>query len=537
MDVSIMSDSGREAGLRADCSAYPEAARPPTSLSAHPIRLKLGHFAGMDGAAIEMDGMRAGWSELAVDLDRASVVPIYRQIYERLREQILAGALPEGARLPPERTLAERTAVNRSTVVHAYRDLAADGLIEQRVGSGSRVASAGAGRPDRGAAVPWWVTLPPWRVGQFPAVLGELAASEHGDAIAFVQGVPPAEPSPLADLARSFARAGGDVNFVLTYGDSEGYAPLRELIAARMRARGCSVDARDVLMLTGSTQGITLAAQSLAEPGDEIVVEAPTYPGALQIFQIAGLRAIPVPVDDDGMRVDHVEAVLRSRKPRFIYTMPSIHNPTGVTMRRERRDRLVALARRYGVPIVEDDPYGELADPPVTPLLGRDPEYVIYLSSFSKTIAPSLRLGWLVAPRTIYERVLLRKQSIDMASSMYIQAGVRDYLAGAYDTHVAALRTELAERRALAREAIERHWPSGMRVAAGGDGYYLWATAPREVRARALLANAERRGVSFLFGEAFFPQSGGDHNFRIALTPVPRAAIAEGIRRIGEAAR
>jgi 2-aminoadipate transaminase len=481
--------------------------------------------------------MRTGASELFLGLDRGSIVPIYRQIYERLREQILAGALPEGTRLPPERALAERMGVNRSTVVHAYRDLAADGLIEQRVGSGSRVASlTGGGRPDRSAAVPWWVTLPPWRVGQFPAVLGELAAAEHGDLIAFVQGVPPAEPSPLEDLARSFARAGGDVNFVLTYGDSEGYGPLREAIAARMRARGCDVDMRDVLMLTGSTQGITLVAQSLAEPGDEIVVEAPTYPGALQIFQIAGLRAISVPVDEDGMRVDHVEAILRTRRPRFIYTMPSIHNPTGVTMNADRRDRLVTLAKRHGVPIVEDDPYGELAASPVPPLVARGAEYVIYLSSFSKTIAPSMRLGWLVAPRTIYERLLLRKQSYDMASSMYIQAGVRDYLERGYDAHVAALRGELTQRRAIAHAAIDRYWPASMRVPKNGDGYYLWATSPRETRARALLANAERRGASFLFGEAFFAQSGGDHNFRLALTPVPRAAIEEGIRRIGEAA-
>jgi len=485
----------------------------------------------------EWTGMRTGWSEVAVELDRGSVVPIYRQIYERLREGILAGALPEGTRLPPERSLAERLAVNRSTVVHAYRDLAADGLIDQRVGSGSRVASLDAGgRPDRASGVPWWVTLPPWRVGEFPAVLGELAASGHGDLIAFVQGVPPADPSPLDDLTRSFARAGGDVNLVLTYGDSEGYAPLRDAIATRMRARGCTVDLRDVLVLTGSTQGITLVAQSLAEPGDEIVVEAPTYPGALQIFQIAGLRAIPVPVDEDGMRTDHVEAILRTRRPRFIYTMPAIHNPTGVTMSSERRDRLVTLARRHGVPVVEDDPYGELAAPAATPLLARDAEYVIYLSSFSKTIAPSLRLGWLVAPRTIYERLLLRKQSFDMASSMYIQAGVRDYLERAYDAHLGALRTELADRRAIAFAAIARHWPASMRVATGGDGYYLWATAPRDTRARALLANAERRGASFLFGEAFFAQSGGDHNFRLALTPVARDAIEEGIRRIGEAA-
>jgi DNA-binding transcriptional MocR family regulator len=372
-------------------------------------------------------------------------------------------------------------------------------------------------------------------MGQFPAVLGELAAVERGDRIAFVQGVPPAEPSPLGDLSESFARVGGNVNYVLTYGDSEGYGPLREAIAQRMQRRGARIDARDVLMLTGSTQGIALVAQSLAEPGDEIIVEAPTYPGALQVFQIHGLRPIAVPVDDDGLRVDHVEAILRTRRPRFIYTMPSLHNPTGVTMNEDRRDRLITLAQRAGVPIVEDDPYGELAPARTSPLIARNAEYVIYLSSFSKTIAPSLRLGWLCAPRTIYERLLLRKQSYDMATSMYVQASVCDYIQTAYDAHVPLLRAELAARRTIALAAIDAHWPASIRVVRSGGGYYLWATAPREQRARVLLEAAERRGASFLFGAPFFAQNGGDHNFRLALTPVPRDALAEGIRRIGEA--
>lgn len=482
-----------------------------------------------------------GWAEIAAKLDRGSIVPIYRQIYEQLREQILAGVLPESTRLPPERTLAGLLSVNRSTIVHSYRELAADGLIEQRVGSGSRVASPlPVSTADRQAPVPWWVTLPPWRVGEFPAILGELAASSEALSdghrrIAFVQGVPPATPSPLRDLSQSFARVGGNVDFVLSYGNSEGYAPLRASIAARMQRRGCTVEARDVLILTGSTQGITLVAQSLAEPGDEIIVEAPTYPGALQIFQIAGLRAIPVALDDEGMRVDHVEAILRTRRPRFIYTMPSLHNPTGVTMNEDRRERLVTLAKRAGVPVVEDDPYGELATAARGPLAAKGKDYVVYISSFSKTIAPSLRLGWLTAPRAIFERLLLRKQSIDMASSMYMQAAVRDYLEGPYDGHVMGLREELAQRRAIADHAVEKYWPRTVRVSPSHGGFYLWATTPREVRARALLDDAERHGASFLFGEAFYPGAGGDHSFRLALTPVAREEIGEGIRRIGEA--
>jgi GntR family transcriptional regulator/MocR family aminotransferase len=177
-----------------------------------------------------------GWPSAMPTIDRESIVPIYQQIYEELREAILTGTLPESTRLPPERTLAEKLSVNRSTVVHAYRELVVDGLIEQRVGSGSRVARS-TGQQSKAADVPWWITLPPWRVGSFPQVLGELAATAQADRISFVQGVPPFEPSPLDELAKSFARAAGDPNYVLSYGNSEGHTPLREAIAMRMRAR------------------------------------------------------------------------------------------------------------------------------------------------------------------------------------------------------------------------------------------------------------------------------------------------------------
>ena len=477
---------------------------------------------------------KIGWSGVLPSLDRSSIVPLYRQIYESLRESILTGTLPESTRLPPERALADRLDVNRSTIVHAYRELAADGLIDQRVGSGSRVAALQRNQPERAPSVPWWVTLPPWRVGEFPTILGELAAKQEPGKISFVQGVAPAEPSPLSGLAESFARVSTDPRNVLSYGDSEGYEPLRQAIAARMTARGANTQARDIIVLTGSTQGIMIVAQSLAEPGDEIIVEVPSYPGALQIFQICGLRAIPVPVDEDGMRVDHVEAVLRTRRPRFIYTMPSLHNPTNVTMNADRRERLVTLARRAGIPIIEDDPYGELAVTPAPPLVGMAPDYVVYLSTFSKTIAPSLRVGWLSAPRTILDRLLMRKQAYDMATSLYVQAAVCDYLERSYDAHVGLLRTELYARRRMADKAISERWPKSIRVSPAGGGFYLWANTPREIRARPLLDAAERFGASFLFGEAFFANSGGDHHFRLALTAVSREEITEGIRRIGE---
>jgi 2-aminoadipate transaminase len=214
--------------------------------------------------------------------------------------------------------------------------------------------------------------------------------------------------------------------------------------------------------------------------------------------------------------------------------MPALHNPTNATMNADRRERLATLARRGGVPIVEDDPYGPLA-PAGQPLVALAPDYVVYISTFSKTIAPSLRVGWLAAPRTVLERLLLRKQAYDMATSLYVQAAITDYLEHGYDAHVEQLRAELVERRALADKAIARHWPSTLRISRPAGGFYLWASTPRELRARALLDASERLGASFLFGEAFFASSGGDHHFRLALTAVARREIAEGIRRIGRA--
>jgi 2-aminoadipate transaminase len=200
----------------------------------------------------------------------------------------------------------------------------------------------------------------------------------------------------------------------------------------------------------------------------------------------------------------------------------------------DRRERLATIARRAGVPIVEDDPYGPLG-PPGVPLVALAPDHVVYISTFSKTIAPSLRVGWLAAPRTIFERLLLRKQAYDMATSLYVQAAIADYLGRGYDAHVEQLRSELLRRRSIADAAIAKHWPASLKVSRPSGGFYLWTSTPRELRARALLDASERLGASFLFGEAFFANSGGDHYFRLALTAVARQEIGEGIRRIGEA--
>ena len=366
---------------------------------------------------------------LLPDLDRESIVPMYRQIYEHLREAILAGTLPESTRLPPERSMAENSGSTGARWLHAYRELVRDGLIEQRVGSGSRVVpQLRGGQPERAAGVPWWVTLPPWRVGEFPTCSASSAAKQEEGRISFVQGVAPDEPSPLGELANRSLRGARSALRVVVRRFGRLRAATNRDRGAYERARRDGIGPGDTIVLTGSTQGIAIVAQSLAEPGDEIIVESPSYPGALQVFQINGLRAIPVPVDDEGMRVDHVEAILRTRRPRFIYTMPTLHNPTSATMNTDRRERLVTIARRAAFRSSRTIPTARSRAGNRPPLVALAPENVVYLSTFSKRSLRACASAGSSRRARSHERLLLRKQAYDMATSLYVQAAIADYL-------------------------------------------------------------------------------------------------------------
>ncbi|HJT58935.1 MAG TPA: PLP-dependent aminotransferase family protein [Ktedonobacteraceae bacterium] len=482
-----------------------------------------------------------------IRLERNSGLPLYRQICQRLREAILSGELAEGVRLPTERSLASELGVNRTTVMNAYNELASEGLIEGHVGRGTLVRRNHFMRDSdsfEDEAASWLLGLPPGEreiLGPDADMLSELAsAGERREILSLAPGSPAPNLLP-APMIRSIFADGllAASQSALGYCPVEGLHSLRKGIAANMRRRGVSVDAQHILTLSGSTQGVGLIGRFLLNPGDEVVVEVPTYLGAIQTFRSLNARVIGVPMDSDGIRVDLLESILARRRPRLIYTQPVYQNPTGVVMSPERRRRLLILAKRYQTPILEDDPYGEIYfdGKQPQPLKALDTNgQVLYLSTFSKILAPGLRVAWLAAPELLIERLALHKQIFDLNTNAIGQWAVSEVIRrNMLDGHLAMLREQYRHKRDLMLQAIARYWPSEVRVNAPNGGFHLWCRLPGDIRARTLLREAANEQVAFLIGEPFHVDGGGQQHFRLSYAFPVEDDIEEGVKRIGTA--
>ncbi len=479
-----------------------------------------------------------------IHLDRDSDEPLYRQISQRVREAIVSGELTEGTRLPTERALAHELGVNRTTVMNAYNQLASEGFIEGHVGRGTLVKH-GYIREDEyfEQEMPSWLfelaAGEELALGADARVLSELTTiDDQEEVISFASGSPAPDMLP-GTLIRTIIdeELAGAIQRALGYCPVEGLQSLRRSIAMRMRRRDVIVGPHNILILSGSTQGIGLIARLLLNPGDEVVVETPTYLGAVQAFRALGARVIGIPVDNDGMRVDLLESILARRTPRFIYTQPTFQNPTGTVMSSERRHRLLTLARRYQIPIIEDDPYGELyfGDKAPQPLKALDTsDYVLYLSTCSKILAPGLRVAWLAAPEQMIERLSLHKQVFDLNTNAIGQWLVAEIMKrGALDEHLPLVRQQYKQKRDLMLRAIRTCWPGEIRVNTPDGGFHLWCRLPITLGARTLLRETAQHHVAFVVGEPFHVDGGGHHAIRLSFSSPLTRNIETGIQRIG----
>ena len=477
-------------------------------------------------------------------LDRTSRVPLYRQLAEQLRRRILSGELPPGTRLPPERRLAATLGINRSTVVSAYRELAAAGLISGHVGRGTVVVDPAQRRESRAPAggVPWPQLFAPLATALYdPALEDAMIAAARPDVISFATGQPAPECYPIATvrqlLDEALHREGARL---LQYCPSEGYPPLREAIAGWSQQAGIRCTAENVLVVSGSQQGLYLVARALVEPGDLVAVESPTYAGALQIFRAVGARLLPIPVDEFGMRVSLLERALEHRRPKLIYTLPTFQNPSGATLALDRRLHLLDLAARAGIPVVEDDPYRELwyDAPPPPPLAALDQAgTVISLTTVSKILFPGFRIGWIIAPWPVIRQLALVKQLVDLDTNPLMQWAIWAFLERRLlPPHLEELRRVHRERRdlLLASLAAEANGALHCRVPAGG--LYLWCELADGIRARDLVPEAARQGVAIVPGESFFVDPAQGRSFvRLNFTYPAPAALVEGAKRLGRA--
>ncbi len=376
-----------------------------------------------------------------------------------------------------------------------------------------------------------------------------LKLTEKPDILSFGGGLPAPEVFPTAEVtAATRIVLERSASSALQYSATEGYEPLRELLVRHMERYGIKVETSNLMITSGSQQALDLIGKLLLNPGDRVLVEAPTYLGALQAWTAYQAEFLSVPIDDDGMCMESLEDGLRAG-PKFMYVLPNFQNPGGTTLSLERRRRLVELANHYGAPIVEDDPYGQLRyeGEHLPPLVKLDAEAhhcangehdfsgdVIYLSTLSKTLAPGLRVAWIVAPASVIQRLAQAKQGVDLHTSTFCQMVAYEVAKGGFlDRHVRTIRKVYGERRNAMLESLARHFPPEARWTRPQGGLFLWVTLPPGLDSTELLKDALEQKVAFVPGASFFPAGGGERTLRLNFSYCTPEKIEEGMRRLG----
>src|SRR5215211_6111664 len=374
-----------------------------------------------------------------------------------------------------------------------------------------------------------------------------MAVTERPEVISLAGGLPDTSTFPPETFAAVAQRiATESCARALQYGPTEGVGETKECIAEVMAAEGMAVDGDDLIVTTGGQQVIDLVTKTLIDPGDVVVAEGPTYPGAVPVFSSYQADVVQIDVDERGMRVDLLDETLErlereGRRPKFVYTVPSFQNPAGVTMSLERRRQLVEIARRRELLVLEDNPYGLLRyegspEPTLRSLDGG--LYVMYLGTFSKILSPGLRLGWTAAPRPVLDKLNLAKGAADLCSSPLSQLFVRQYFAERdWLTYVRKQVGVYRRRRDIMLEALAEHFPREATWTRPQGGLFIWAKLPDYIDTTDLLARALRDHVAFVPGRAAYLDGRGGSEMRLNFSGVSDDAIREGVRRIGKVVR
>ncbi len=374
-----------------------------------------------------------------------------------------------------------------------------------------------------------------------------LKLTEQPDIISFAGGLPAPEVFPVKQFQQACNKVlETEAAQALQYSTTEGYRPLREMIAERTGRYAVSVTPENILITSGSQQALDFIGRVFINQGDHVLVESPTYLGALQAWNAYGAQYISIPSDENGMVTSELEKALRIG-PKFIYVLPNFQNPSGTTLSLERRKQLVELADRYGVPIVEDDPYGQLRfeGEHLPSVVALDSEYrgddgcytgnVVYLSTFSKLLAPGIRLAWVIAPEEVIRKFVQSKQAADLNTAAFNQMVAyevgRD---GFLDEHVKTIRATYKERRDVMLEMMDEMFPREVHWTRPLGGMFLWGILPEDMDSSEVLKKAIERKVAFVPGESFHPNGGGKNTMRINFSYSNPDNIREGITRLGK---
>jgi DNA-binding transcriptional MocR family regulator len=477
---------------------------------------------------------------MQIRIDRGNGRPVSRQILDAIRGDIEAGRLAAGDRLPPIRSLAERLEVNRDTVAAVYERLVAEGLVESTVGRGTFVrAGKAAGRPEPGSFEP---RLSPAVRRLLDLDRGRPRLATAADVAPLHTLIPDPGLYPVSDFRRAFSRTfASEGAALLAYGGPQGHGGLREILAGWLGASGIAVGPEDVVLCSGASQGISLALRLFAAPGDSVAVEEPTYHNVLATLLALDLRAVPVPMRGDGPDLAALERTLEQPQVKLFYTMPSFHNPLGVTTSLAHRRALLDVARRAGKPVVEDafETDLRLSGRPQPSLAALDGSgLVVHLYSFSKSLFPGSRVGSIVVRGPALAGLLALKQATDLGGPLLVQAALAEFVrSGAYARHLGRVRKVMRSRRDALLESLECEMPEGVAWTKPEGGYQLWLELPAGFDSRDLLLDAARAGVLFAPGSQFHHDGRPSRGLRLAFGFADEPRIRSGIAALAGVVR
>lgn len=504
--------------------------------------------------------MNKNWLGLLADITKdKGGAPLYTVISERIKEAIDAGGLPENTKLPTNRELATILEIDRSTASRAYAELSSHGYIESFVGRGTFVRKGKATPPraslaleNAGNAVVWTEQFS--KASQTAIDMLRMEYTNYGrqsELISFAGGIPTDESYPHKDFERILKELieDGRSQELFQYSPGEGMPLLRHEVLKHLASQGIEATDDRLLILCGSQQGLDVVSSILIDPGDLVIAEDPTYLWATCSFRSRQARCLPVPLDDQGIRIDLVESALARHRPKFIYVIPNFQNPTGITMSLERRKQILELAIKYQVPILEDNFVGDLRydGEPLASLraLPGSENIVIHLGTFSKALCPALRLGWLVAPPETMARLVIAKRASNLSTNSISQLILAEFLKkGLYEQHLVTVRDMYRSRRDTMLKTLQKELgfitdKNGQRVRISWSkpdgGMFVWLKLPDGLSSRELLSYAQQEGVVYAPGDMCFHTAEQTEFMRMCFIQLDETTIVKGVKQLGKA--
>lgn len=485
---------------------------------------------------------------MILKIDRSSPIPLYDQIASGIKSFVDQGLIGVNQPLPSTRSLARKLGVNRSTVVRAYEELQALGYLLSRPGSYTRAQKRRKEviYNEKRRSLFSWQKISNRQAREIYQIFlrysPEISLSKKLPSNAI--NISQLDLDPRLYPTEEFRKC---VNHVLKtqgpesleYGSYQGYLPLRQLIARRLRLHGISVSEEEILITNGAQQAIDLLVRFLAGPGQRIVVEAPTYANILPILQFNGVEIRGIPMNEKGMDLDLLDDVLKKEHISFVYTIPNFQNPTGITTTHQHREKLINICLNHKVPLVEDGFEEDMKYFGKVPLPIKsidEKNIVIYLGTFSKALFPGLRIGWITADKECIKRLTAIKRFSDLCSGNFVQKVLHEYLRrGYYDLHLKRLHRIFRRRMQVALKTIEECFPQSMSWTRPAGGYTLWVKMPKKLNESQFHEFIFNNGVVVSPGNYYFAQKNVSEYFRISIARINEKEIKEGLTRLGEA--